>query len=83
MTTGPGNDRDCGLDVRPCVDAPPDTRGYSGNFRAQVQVLPCVRPVDATIITAAGLYGDRGSDPDRFCALEAPGHFTGFPDPVF
>jgi hypothetical protein len=58
-------------------------KGYSRDLFAQVQVLPCVRPVDATIITAAGLYGDRGSDPDRVCALEAPGHFTGFPDPVF
>jgi hypothetical protein len=38
---------------------------------------------DAAFITAAGLYGDRGSGPDRVCALEAPGHFTGFPDPVF
>ena len=50
---------------------------------ALVQVLPCVRPVDAAFITAAGLYGDRGSGPDRKGALEAPGHFTGFPDPVF
>jgi hypothetical protein len=50
---------------------------------ARVQVLPCVRPVDAAIITAAGLYGHRGSGPDRKGALEAPGHFTGFPDPVF
>ena len=67
----------------PCVDAPLDTRGFSRDLYAQVQVLPCVRPVDAAIITAAGLYGDRGSGPDRKCALEAPGHFTGFPDPVF
>ncbi|MBB3773871.1 NADPH:quinone reductase-like Zn-dependent oxidoreductase [Angulomicrobium tetraedrale] len=49
-------------------------------FKAGDEVY--VRPVDAAIITAAGLYGDRGSGPDRFCALEAPGHFTGFPDPV-
>jgi len=46
-------------------------------------VLPCVRPVDAAIITAAGLYGGRGSGPDRNCALEALGRFTGFPNPVF
>lgn len=68
---------------RPCVDAPLDTRGCLRDLIAQVQVLPCVRPVDAAIITAAGLYGDRGSGPHRFCALEAHGHFTGFPDPVF
>ncbi|MCH2221859.1 MAG: hypothetical protein MK097_16270, partial [Dechloromonas sp.] len=68
---------------RPCVDAPSDTRGYSKDLIAQVQVLPCVRPVDAAIITAAGLYGDRGSGPYRNCALEALGRFPGFPDPVF
>ena len=67
----------------PCVDAPPDTRGCSKDLIARVQVLPCVRPVDAAIITAAGLYGDRGSGPYRNCALEALGHFPGFPDPVF
>jgi hypothetical protein len=67
----------------PCVDAPLDSRGALRDLYTQVQVLPCVRPVDAAIITAAGLYGDRGSGPDRDCALEAPGHFTGFPDPVF
>ena len=50
---------------------------------AQVQVLPRVRPVDAAIITTAGLYGDRGSGPDRSCALEALGHFPGFSNPVF
>lgn len=69
--------------LKPCVDAPSDTRGCWRDSCAQVQVLPCVRPVDAAFITAAGLNGDRGSGPYRFCALEAPGHFTGFPDPVF
>jgi hypothetical protein len=60
----------------------PET-GSRASAVARDQVLPCVQPVDAAIITAAGLYGDRGSGPDRLCALEAPGHFTGFPDPVF
>jgi hypothetical protein len=64
------------------VDAPLDASGFLSGMVARVQVLPCVRPVDAAIITAAGLYGDRGSGPDRKGALEAPGHFTGFPDPV-
>lgn len=50
---------------------------------AQVQVLPCVRPTGAAVRGTAGLYGDRGSVPHRFCALEALGHFTGCPDPVF
>ncbi len=47
----------------------------------RVQVLPCVRPTDAAIITAAGLYGDRGSGPHRFCALVALGHSLVFPTP--
>ena len=38
--------------------------------------------IDAAVHVAAGLYGDRGSGPSRFGALEALGHFTGFPDPV-
>jgi hypothetical protein len=69
------------VDERPCVDAPSDSRGCLRDLCAQVQVLPCVRPVDAAILTAAGLYGDRGSGPNRFCALEAPGHSLVFPTP--
>jgi hypothetical protein len=64
------------------VDAPSDASGFSSGFGAQVQVLPCVRPV-VRPFTAAGLYGDRGSGPLRFPALEALGLKTGFPDPVF
>jgi hypothetical protein len=59
-----------------------DARDFSSGVGAQVQVLPCVRPV-VRPFTAAGLYGDRGSGPLRFRALKALGHFTGFPDPVF
>ncbi len=69
------------LDVR--VWTPLRMQEVFRELSAQVQVLPCVRPTDAAIITAAGLYGDRGSGPHRFGALEALGHFTGFPDPVF
>jgi len=80
-----------GMDLRqvgemndlPCVDAPLDTRGFLRDLFARVQVLPCVRPIDAAIITAAGLYGDRGSGPNRFRALAALERFTGFPDPIF
>jgi hypothetical protein len=36
----------------------------------------------AAVHEAAGLYGDRGSGPCRFGALEALGHLPGFPDPV-
>ena len=61
---------------------PAGYRGFLRDLFAQVQVLPCVRPVDAAIITAAGLSGDRGSGPDRSCALEALGHIPGFPNPV-
>jgi len=68
---------------RPCVDAPSDARGFTRGLAARAQVLPCVRPVDAALITVAGLYGDRGSGPHRFCALEALGRFPGFPNPVF
>jgi hypothetical protein len=32
-----------------CVDAPSDSRGCLRDLCAQVQVLPCVRPVDAAI----------------------------------
>ncbi|WP_018263372.1 MgtC/SapB family protein [Methylobacterium sp. WSM2598] len=53
------------MQTRPCVDAPSDSSGCLRDLCAQVQVLPCVRPVDAAIIAAAGLYGDRGSDPNR------------------
>ena len=66
---------------RPCVDAPSDSRGCLRDLCAQVQVLPCVRPFDAAILTAAGLYGDRGSGPSRFGALEALGRSLVFPTP--
>jgi hypothetical protein len=65
-----------------CVDAPLWMQEVFERWIARVQVLPCVRPMSAAT-TAAGLYGDRGSGPARTCALEALGHFPGFPDPVF
>jgi hypothetical protein len=37
--------------------------------------------IDAAMITAAGLYGDRGSGPDRNRALEALGKSLVFPTP--
>ena len=48
---------------------------------AQVQVRPCVRPTGAAVHGTAGLYGDRGSGPHRFRALEALGHIPWFSRP--
>ncbi len=54
------------------------SRGLARRFRCFRVSGLLMRP-----FTAAGLYGDRGSGPVRFGALEALGHFPGFPDPVF
>ena len=57
----------------PCVDAPSDARSF---LRGLVRRFRCFRVsglIDAAVHVTAGLYGDRGSGPLRFRALEAPG----------
>jgi hypothetical protein len=55
---------------------------FRGNWLRRFRCFRVSGLFDAAMITAAGLYGDRGSGPDRTRALGA-WTVTGFPDPVF
>ena len=67
----------------PCVDAPVEARGFSRFLTLSVQVLPCVRPVDAAVHTPLACM----EIADRVQTAQARSRrsdiFTGFPNPVF
>jgi hypothetical protein len=54
---------------------------FRGNWLRWFRRLHVSGLKDAAMMTAGGLYGDRGSGSDRDRALEAPGQSLVFPTP--